>query len=433
MFSVFNKLFTTYLLFNTYLFNARPVVPACLTCETDCVKCTGLQSIDGANLVTLDMSSCKNGDTMSWMCCQSCNEIDTCDGSVNGLKCDELTQVSYFVDPSVDVLTVQVHDGRLAGDVDCSAGGCCGGSGTSCGTVSGVCNFAIDLSSCPRDEGEGGGEVEQGDVVDPIQCFRDDQCSAPPCGVASCVNNQCVTVPKPQNTICRAAADVCDQPEVCDGSSLFCPLEDVKYGSETVCRPSAGVCDVAETCDGVSDGCGLDVKRGSETVCRPAVMGTDGTTCDIAEVCDGVEDTCPLDRFKGLGDVCRPSADPCDVADVCSGTSSACPSNLRNDYATTFKCANTCYLCGVEPTEIAKNKGGASMLGECTFGKCDEYVVLPWPECENQCVNRLCPNNRGLSNIAHYKCNEDTGSWSCMDKTDVGSSTPMPVCPFWMS
>jgi hypothetical protein len=121
--------------------------------------------------------------------------------------------------------------------------------------------------------------------------------------------------------------------------------------------------------------------------------------------------------------------DPCDVPEVCTGTSVQCPSDLRNDRAVTFKCGTTCYLCGVQPFEISINSGGAATLGNCTFGKCREYVTLPWPACENQCVARSCPNQRDLSNYGAYQCNRSTGAWMCSQKIDVSASTVTPICP----
>lgn len=448
--------FTTYLFLFMQACSARPVAEPCtLTCDTTCVTCT---SLDTNGLVTLDLSTCKDGNTLSWLACGSCASLNSCDGTVDGLKCNELTTVRYYVDPNDEsgILRVQIHDGRMAGNVDCTQELCYGGSGNSCGAVSGVCNFEIPLSSCPPADDFTGDEQS-------IVCTSDSDCLSLPCGEGKCITGFCEIVPSSSGTVCRVAGDLCDEPEVCNGVSPFCPMEDVKKpigticraavdlcdvedtcdgvtdscvdvkaASGTVCRPSVGACDVQDTCDGFSDTC-QDVKVPGGTVCRPAVYGLDGTSCDIPESCSGIDNDCPSDEFRSAGYVCRSPQDACDVSDMCSGTSATCPEDLRNDYATSMKCANTCYTCGAVQSDFTQNKGGVSMLGGCTIGKCTQFVALAWPECVNTCANRICDNYRGLSNIAHYTCDKNNGKWVCADKTDISSSTSFPICPPWYS
>ena len=75
-------------------------------------------------------------------------------GRDSSTKCEETDGATYVLPGDQTTLTLQVHDGRLGGDVMCaSKGDCCGGSGSSC-AESGVCNFEVDLSTCPGDEEE---------------------------------------------------------------------------------------------------------------------------------------------------------------------------------------------------------------------------------------------------------------------------------------
>lgn len=432
-----NKYITCLLLFIQAL-SARPTpTQTCtLTCNSNCITCV---EIDDTNLVTLDVSACKN-DPLSWMACGECTAMESCDGSPEGIKCNEVLRASYYVSPASlesGFITVQVHDGKIAGNVDCDDEHevCYGGSGTSCGTISGVCNFDIPLSSCPPAQpveapapSPSGGDF-YGDEQS-IPCSSDSDCLSLPCGQGKCLEGSCTIVVLPEGTVCREAVDLCDEAEVCNGFTPFCPFEDAKK-SGTICRYAVDLCDADDVCDGINDAC-FDQKQPAGTVCRPTQYGTDGTTCDVPETCSGVDNECPSDAFSPQGTVCRDTQDLCDVADTCSGDSVACPSDLRNDHAITMKCANTCYLCGASPSELTTNRGGSSMLGGCTIGKCREFVVLPWPECEHTCANAVCDNNRGLSNIAHYSCDKNNGQWRCMDKTDIIPGTDFPLCPLWV-
>ena len=77
--------------------------------------------------------------------------------------------------------------------------------------------------------------------------------------------------PLVQTTVCRAAVDVCDLPETCDGTSNACPTDAYKPATE-VCRESAGLCDVPETCTGISAACPDDAFK-------PDVSGWHCATC----------------------------------------------------------------------------------------------------------------------------------------------------------
>lgn len=385
-----------YLFYLFGLVHARDIICR-LDCSSDCVRCVDRIIVGGAQQVTFDLSLCKGGSTLSWLCCPDCVEQVDCDGEQNGLKCDEVTQVTYTMPLDATYADVQIHDGRMAGNIDCNTESCCGGSGTSCGTISGVCNFRIQLDTCVTTPIDGGGGGNS-DTPEP-ECLVDSDCVSTDCGDGTCSYGMCVLTAKPLGHVCRESRGVCDQTETCNGVDVVCPEDRLE---------PAGF------------------------VCRSAVLATDGTTCDAPETCDGVNDHCPEDLYLPTGTICRPSADPCDVVDTCAGDTVACPSDLRNDFAKTFKCGTTCYLCGVGVEELGRNNGGASLLGGCSMGKCKTFVALPWPACETECNTQKCPNGKDLSNIEHHVCDKNDGTWDCVNKIDVSSSTVFPICPVYM-
>src|SRR5262245_44661362 len=109
----------------------------------------------------------------------------------------------------------------------------------------------------------------------------------------SCCAANCTL--RPAGTLCRAAVDTCDHPEVCDGVVGTCP-DDSAMPAFVLCRPAAGPCDLEERCDGLTFACPADDKR--TDVCRAAAGA-----CDVAESCDGFNNACPADQ-KRTG-VCR--------------------------------------------------------------------------------------------------------------------------------
>ncbi|WP_437876669.1 hypothetical protein [Sorangium sp. So ce513] len=155
--------------------------------------------------------------------------------------------------------------------------------------------------------------------------------------------------PSPAGTTCRAATDVCDVAEVCDGASTVCPMDGVREAG-VVCRSSTGDCDVAETCNGVMKACPADVFRPGGTVCRPAAGD-----CDVAEVCTGTDPVCPTDVFRASTTVCRASAGECDVAETCSGLGPLCPGDARLPSGTVCREA-------VGDCDVAETCTGASPL-----------------------------------------------------------------------
>lgn len=121
------------------------------------------------------------------------------------------------------------------------------------------------------------------------------------------------------SVVCRPAADLCDQPDSCDGVGDTCP-GDQKWGSSQLCRAEAvGGCDLAEYCDGASDACPADAKRDSTSVCRGA-----GSSCDLAESCDGTSDLCPTDLFAADTATCD-DGNACTEQTHCNGAGACVP------------------------------------------------------------------------------------------------------------
>ena len=343
-----------------------------------------------------------------------------CDGSISGNKCDQVTTMNVIVPQSSSQVIFQIHDGRIHGDISCSGGDCCGGSGTSCvGATSGVCNTVIDVSSCPNNGGIRGGFNRE--------CFTDDDCnelySTGTCGQYTCEQNEglCVEFAKPVGTVCRLASGVCDITEVCDGESTDCPTDSVK-DSAAVCRVSAGVCDETEMCDGSSKYCPPDSVKDTSVVCRDAAG-----LCDLEEKCDGFSVSCPHDALRTNGTICRVSADACDVNEVCDGVTVDCPSDVRRDVGHSFKCGRNCYVCAIQPKYILSSTKTTS-ISTCNLGACASVEYLPWPSCMGQCVNQICPNAKALSNAEFFSCVPSTGMWRCNKKVETNGNTTYPVC-----
>eukprot|EP00759_Apiculatamorpha_spiralis_P059040 PhF_6_TR962/c0_g1_i3/m.1822 len=128
-----------------------PAPPKCSwTCNSNCLQCTNRNfNSDGSSVVTVSFAQCKSG-TVSWVCCKdSTCPVTSCDGSASGSKCDTMTYSKFLVAAGSSSITLEYHDGILGGNIDCSVGtGCCGGSGGSCSTVSGVCRTTLSLASC---------------------------------------------------------------------------------------------------------------------------------------------------------------------------------------------------------------------------------------------------------------------------------------------
>lgn len=215
------------------------------------------------------------------------------------------------------------NDCQVCGDGTIETGESCDDgtdNGTSASCCDSVCEFQPADTAC-----DGSGIM--GD------CDAPDTCNA----TGVCIDNV-----EPMTTSCRAAPDVCDVEEFCDGTTKDCPADGfVAVGTE--CRASAGDCDVAEACTGSDAACPADVLEPSTVSCRGSA-----DLCDAEEFCTGSDVDCPADGAEGAGVVCRGSTDLCDAVEVCDGTSFACPADGVEGAGT--ECRATAGLCDVAET-----------------------------------------------------------------------------------
>jgi Galactose oxidase, central domain len=223
---------------------------------------------------------------------------------------------------------------------------------------------------------------------------------------------------KENGFVCRAATDLCDAAETCDGVSLFCPADALKP-SGTVCRTGSGdLCDPDEACTGSSVACPADTVAPSTTVCNPG----SGDVCDPDEKCTGVAgQACPSDTVAPNTTVCRTgSGDVCDPDELCTGVAGqACP-------ADTFK--NSSFVCRTgsgdlcDPDELCP---GVADQG------CPADTVAPSGTVCNPGSGDQCDPDEVCSGTAGEACPADTfknSSFVC--RTGSGDlCDPDELCP----
>jgi hypothetical protein len=152
-----------------------------------------------------------------------------------------------------------------------------------------ISSFAIIaivlIGACSAGPDDGTERVDSVGQPIPICGF----CFSGPCKKAFCNSSgDCEEEPKPQGTVCRAATDVCDQPEVCDGQTFNCPADSARKPAGTECRAASAACDLAETCDGVNASC---PPPGSAVQPAGTVCGCDDNAC-TSDVCNGTSASC---------------------------------------------------------------------------------------------------------------------------------------------
>jgi hypothetical protein len=132
------------------------------------------------------------------------------------------------------------------------------------------------------------------EATPPPECTTAATCPVPPqlCEQATCVDGKCGSGPKAAGTVCRAAAGECDVAEVCNGTALDCPANQVKpnqtpcsggscqNGRCTACATEGGFCASDEACCGelvCSDTgqCGCPV-----VACQGGTVNQDTCACE---------------------------------------------------------------------------------------------------------------------------------------------------------
>ncbi|KAG2440473.1 hypothetical protein HYH02_010353 [Chlamydomonas schloesseri] len=99
-----------------------------------CITAQCLYTVGSDSYVQVDLSRCKDA-SVSWFCCQrnTCTTT-SCDGlAVNNATCNTVFNAVVTTVVGATSVTLQVHDGQLVGNANCTRNGCCGGGGGNCG------------------------------------------------------------------------------------------------------------------------------------------------------------------------------------------------------------------------------------------------------------------------------------------------------------
>jgi hypothetical protein len=259
-------------------------------------------------------------------------------------------------------------------------------------------DYDLDRNLLPNGQACGcAGECQSGFCTEGVCCNA--ACDGGACDscTAEGTVGQCVIFPT--GTECRAAADVCDVAEVCDGTAAACPNDGVQVQGHQ-CRVASDVCDLTEVCDGTNKACPNDAMKPLNTECRAA---TD--VCDAAEVCTGAAKACPNDRVKAVNTECRAATDLCDAAEVCNGTLKTCPADvLKAANALCRAAAGTCDTAEVCnglvrtcPEDVIKAAGVECRAG---VGACDAAEI-----CDG--VATACPAD--VAKVAGTECRPVAG------------------------
>jgi len=335
---------------------------------------------------------------------------DTCDDSGNCIQYSCAMEDTYCTDDdAIDGVNGLTCGAECDQDSDCSMGEEC---------VNCVCT---PIGECVNDD----------------DCnYLDDECAD---GVCNMGTFTCEQQNKPDTTMCRASAGICDLEEYCTGTDPSCPADAFEPAS-TECRASSGDCDLVEYCTGSSVDCPADLKSTDE--CRAAV-----DECDAAEFCDGVSNDCPVDAKQPAGTYCGFARD-C-PADVCNGFFAEFYPDDGHD---TCDGAGTCnvYSCEMEDTYCTDNDPGDGVnslecgapcdqdsdcgVGEvCNLASCTcvESQCLGQPDgtpCENglvcdgadECQSEVCVN---VGPAVDCSANDITGIATCDNDPDANPYT----------
>jgi hypothetical protein len=384
-----------------------PILPNGLACNenSDCASGNCRKEIDSSNYFCAAAGkACSEGvsghegysagslgsyGNPSWLCSATdtsyqCNATNKCK-TYNSRYCDGAGSWNLGTGASVPVTgcnayscgaSVLVVRDACNGSGACATGSvlvttCGGGENSRC--VAGQSTCQNLCSNSADDDGDGYTDGRDSD------CGGCSQCTS---GVCCNTSTGCYSS---SGTVCRTAADLCDEVENCTGSSASCPSDALKP-TGTVCRAAAGPCDVAETCIAGAPYCPQDVKltgkqscstcqycNGSSAACQYMAVGSDTYgDCGTCKICSGgacinvaigedPKNDCPFDDCKtGLcsgsgycayytsGEQECPECQACSSSGVCVNAETlACPQDR-------MYCSDTNNrLCGAkEPGEV---------------------------------------------------------------------------------
>ncbi len=352
-------------------------------CDAD-HSCVGANEklCDDSNPCTADSCNMETGECVyevQLVACDDgslCTNADICqeDGTCQGLPvdCSGVTGacLETTCNPDTGACDLAKPDGTSCADENlcngaesCEAGECVDGTPVECPASGALCTLniceentgscveVIESNCCGNNIVEAGEFCDDGNLITEVCTYGETSCTicdgacleqagqtaycgdgvtnasgGETCDDGNAVGGDCcgeTCMIEAPGTVCRAAADVCDVDEICDGVAASCPA-DVLEPAGTVCRDVAGGCDVMETCTGSAVACPDDAKTAAGTLCRAA---TD--VCDVEEACDGIAASCPEDGVASAATVCRESAGDCDVEESCTGTEVECPADVR--------------------------------------------------------------------------------------------------------
>lgn len=403
-------------------------------CENGCisfVSCKRDPNDSTKNLVTVDVSGCKDEGKISWACCTGSNTGDCvfseCEGEQDGtrVKCNDVSSLTVSVDASATSITINAHDGKAKGTADPNTALCGGNdnSGPGCQedgtTFSKYCLVDVEIPEascgCTIDE-----EVRAACV--PTDCedktYNTDTC-------------ECETTLKEVGTLCGEQENMseCRLASKCDAEgSCVAPTAADAIGLKCRDKDTDNDCDVDDFCDGTGFICPQTyAKEGS------SCGSEDFSKCIAAQECS--DDGRCLDVPAESGTICREAVDGCDIEERCDGSVAACPCDDERDDGYTMKCGQLIYLCGPEDGEITYGEGGQFQLGDCVIGKGSSFVSMPYPECLDDDLQSNCPKvgtvtkSFGLSNYATATCSDVGGKvqWTCTSKANTSSDTKYPI------
>ena len=339
------------------------------TCRASTGACDPAEACDGVDTACPSDLLEPNGTTCR-AAADECDVAEACDGVSASCPADDVASLGTACTDDGETCTIDVCDGT---------GTACthpaGNAGATCRATNGICDVGETCdgtaTTCPPDAFQpasftcraSGGECDVAEsctgsgVACPADAFVPASTSCTDDGelctidVCSGSSAACTHPAGNAGTLCRAAADICDVSESCDGTGTTCPADAFRPGSFT-CRNAVGECDLAESCTGsgaacpangfatagtacTDDGstCTTDTCNGSGTCIHPAgnagaICRAATDVCDVAETCNGSSTTCPANGFRASSFTCRAATGECDVAEHCTGIGPACPADL---------------------------------------------------------------------------------------------------------
>ena len=192
-----------------------------------------------------------------------------------------------------------------------------------------------------------------------------------------------VCAPLLAGSVCRATANECDAPEVCDGVATQCPADGYAPDGTSCGGASATACSDPDSClGGVCQA--NDLSFGSP-------CGDQNVLCVINDVCDG-NGACLDNGFASTTVACRPATGGCDTIEYCDGLGSCPPDGVESAGSSGTGCAP--YWCdGVNASCPTTCTGD----GDCFVSHwCDAGACVPLQgngaacTAANQCVSTFC-------------------------------------------